>query len=188
MDWNRHLVKGPAIGAAALAAGLMLGVCACSPGSSTSQSSAAPAPPPTSASASSAAAVATGTASAAGTGGAGSVDANVVLDDCSNVAIVEPPTYTPTCADEGFVLNGIHWASWTAQQATGTAMATVKLCQPSCAAGGTGTYPVSFVFSGSATDPNDQNATTYITFTATYTGPQPPGAGPSQTFQVGPNG
>ena len=188
MAWNSHLVKGPAAGTAALAAGLLLGVAACSPGSSSPQGSAAPAPPPTSASAASAAAVSTSAANGSGNGGTGSVDANVVLDDCSNVAIVEPPTYTPTCADEGYVLNSINWTSWTAQQATGTAMATVKLCQPSCAAGGTGTYPVSFVFSGSATDPNDPNATTYMTLTATYTGPQPPGAGPSQTFQVGPNG
>ena len=101
---------------------------------------------------------------------------------------MEPSSYTPSCADGSYVLNNIQWTSWTAEQATGTATAAINLCQPTCAAGTTSNYPVSIVFSGSATDPNDQTATTYITLTATYTGAQPPGAGSARTFQVGSNG
>lgn len=101
---------------------------------------------------------------------------------------MEPSSYTPSCADSSYVLNNIQWTTWTAQQATGTATAAVNLCQPTCAAGTTGNYPVSIVFSGTATDANDPTATTYITLTATYTGAPPPGAGASRTFQVGGNG
>jgi hypothetical protein len=40
-------------------------------------------------------------------------------------------------------------------------------------------------FDGQATDPLDQSLQTYMTLTVSYTGTRPPGAGPSQTFQVG---
>jgi hypothetical protein len=184
MDWNRHHVKGLGTGVAALAAGLLLGVSACSTGSSSSHDSVVP----VTTSASGAAPVSTATTSGSGSGGAGSVDENVVLDDCNHVGIVEPSSYTPACADGGYVLNSIQWATWTADQATGTAMAAVNLCQPTCAAGAKGNYPVSIVFSGSVTDSGNPNASTYKTLTATYAQAQPPGAGASRTFQVGPNG
>jgi hypothetical protein len=92
------------------------------------------------------------------------------------------------CIDGSYVLNNIQWTSWTAQQATGTAIAAVNDCNPNCAAGSTGDYPVSIEFDGQATDASDPAAQTYITLTVTYTGAQPPGAGPSRTFQVGNNG
>jgi hypothetical protein len=200
MDWNRHLVYGRGITVAALAAGLTFGVSACSPGASSSSSSTPAATPASGAAttpastattappATNAAPVSTSTSSGTGNGGTGSVDQNVVLDDCNNVGIVEPSTYTPTCADATYVLNSIHWTTWTAQQASGNATAAVNDCNPNCAAGTTGNYPVYIEFDGQATDPSDPTAQTYMTLTVSYTGSRPPGAGPSQTFKVGNNG
>ncbi len=44
---------------------------------------------------------------------------------------VEPSTWTPT-NDGSFVLSGIHWSSWGAYRATGTATAASRSCWGSC--------------------------------------------------------
>ena len=96
MDWNRHLVKGPSPATTPAAA-----PATSSAPASTPASSAVPAPVPA--------------PSGNGNSGAASVDQNVVLDDCNNVGIVEPSSYTPSCADSSYVLNNIQWTTWTAQ-------------------------------------------------------------------------
>ena len=46
------------------------------------------------------------------------------------------------CADAGVILDGLTWATWTSDRATGAGTVHANLCDPSCAAGKEYTGPV----------------------------------------------
>lgn len=115
---------------------------------------------------------------------AAGADSSVVLQDCSFKPVVEPKTWTETCADYGFVLQNLDWASWAAGRATASGTAFVKLCQPNCAEGGSGTYPIRVVFSGSVPVKGHPGLQRYTGYTVTFTHAVPPGYKATQTFQM----
>jgi hypothetical protein len=51
------------------------------------------------------------------------------------------------CADSGIGIQDLDWTSWTAAAATGTGLLWENLCDPSCAAGTYGHYPVAVTLS-----------------------------------------
>ncbi len=55
---------------------------------------------------------------------------------------IQPSGITLACADNGWGVEDMTWTSWTALAAVGHGLFWDKLCQPSCAAGKIGTYPV----------------------------------------------
>jgi len=54
--------------------------------------------------------------------------------DCES-AVYKPKSITLTCADGGWSLQQITWASWTEKGAEGTGTFRENLCEPSCAEG-----------------------------------------------------
>ena len=91
-----------------------------------------------------------------------------MLVTCQQTAVQEPGTFQYACADDGIGLQDMHWTLWGIGRATGYGMEWEKLCQPNCAEGKIGYYPVSVVLSGDA-PVNGQSAVRYITLTVTYT-------------------
>jgi hypothetical protein len=69
-----------------------------------------------------------------------------VIADCGSAPphrlSIRPSSITLACADNGWGIQDLTWTSWTPSAATGHGMFWDKLCQPSCAAGQIGTYPV----------------------------------------------
>jgi hypothetical protein len=55
---------------------------------------------------------------------------------------IRPPAITLACADNGWGVEDVTWTGWTTSAATGHGMFWDKLCEPSCASGKIGTYPV----------------------------------------------
>jgi hypothetical protein len=58
----------------------------------------------------------------------------LVYGDCKD-ATVEPAEIVLTCADYGWVLEGLHWMTWTAAEATAVGTFVYNDCVPYCAAG-----------------------------------------------------
>ena len=61
---------------------------------------------------------------------------------CGRGLTDRPKLVVFACADFGYYVSDIQWSSWGGRRAFGTGMATAKTCMPSCAAGGTDTFPV----------------------------------------------
>jgi hypothetical protein len=57
-----------------------------------------------------------------------------VYGDCDTPS-VEPSEIVLTCADYGWVLDDLHWSSWTASEATAVGTFVYNDCDPYCAAG-----------------------------------------------------
>jgi hypothetical protein len=53
-----------------------------------------------------------------------------------------PSAITLACADNGWGVEEMTWTSWTTSAATGHGTFWDKLCEPSCASGKIGTYPI----------------------------------------------
>ena len=58
----------------------------------------------------------------------------VVYGDCKTPS-VEPSEIVLTCADYGWILEGLHWSSWTASQAGAIGTFVYNDCKPNCAEG-----------------------------------------------------
>jgi hypothetical protein len=69
-----------------------------------------------------------------------------VAADCASASphqmSTQPSSITLACADNGWGVQDLTWTSWTTSAAAGYGMFWDKLCQPSCAAGKIGSYPV----------------------------------------------
>ncbi len=63
------------------------------------------------------------------------------------LAVVRPRSIVVACADANFYLTRMHWATWTASGATGTAVGHQNDCTPNCAAGHFHTYPATVTLS-----------------------------------------
>ena len=59
---------------------------------------------------------------------------DVLTWDCES-AVYKPESITLTCADGGWSLQQVTWASWTEKGAEGTGTFRENLCEPSCAEG-----------------------------------------------------
>ena len=74
-----------------------------------------------------------------------------VVADCTSAPpyrlSIRPSAIALACADNGWGVEDMTWTSWTASAAAGHGMFWDKLCQPSCAAGKIGTYPVAVTLS-----------------------------------------
>jgi hypothetical protein len=102
-----------------------------------------------------------------------------VVADCTSAPpyglTVRPGSVTLACADNGVGVEYMSWTAWTASTATGHGSFWLKLCQPSCAAGSTGTYPATVTLSdvqASAEGP------WFSRMTVTWTGARPPASTP----------
>jgi hypothetical protein len=69
-----------------------------------------------------------------------------VIADCGSAPphrlTIRPSGITLACADNGWGVQDLTWTSWTPSAAAGHGMFWDKLCQPNCATGKIGTYPV----------------------------------------------
>jgi len=87
------------------------------------------------------------------------------------------------CADAGLGVEHMAWNSWTASAATGQGKLWEKLCQPNCAEGKIGTYPVAVTLSqvrSSASGP------WFGRLSVSWEGQRPPGSTPSSFALFGP--
>jgi hypothetical protein len=73
--------------------------------------------------------------------GAANNDLRVYVSNCIE-QVYKPKTITLACADAGFVVSKIKYASYGAKTAAGTGTAVVNTCDPSCVAGKSLKYPV----------------------------------------------
>jgi hypothetical protein len=58
----------------------------------------------------------------------------LVYGDCKTASL-EPSEIVLTCADYGWILEALHWSSWTASQATAVGTFVYNDCTPNCAEG-----------------------------------------------------
>jgi hypothetical protein len=114
-------------------------------------------------------------ASSAGPASAGPAASGVgVIADCivaPHGLTIRPAAITLACADNGLGLENLTWASWTAASATGRGTLRENLCQPSCADGKTGTYPVAVILSAVRIS---SQGPWFSRVTFTWTGTRPP--------------
>jgi hypothetical protein len=107
-----------------------------------------------------------------------------VLVTCQEALAKEPGTFQYACADDGIGLQDMHWTAWGVGRAAGYGTEWENLCQPNCADGKIGHYPVTVVLSGDA-QVSGQSAVRYTTLTVTFTSPaRPPyyGSGGQVTY------
>ena len=80
-----------------------------------------------------------------------------VVADCTSALpyrlSIRPSAIALACADNGWGVEDMTWTSWTASAAAGHGLFWDKLCQPSCAAGKIGTYPVAVTLSAVKASP-----------------------------------
>jgi hypothetical protein len=97
----------------------------------------------------------------------------VVADCNSSLRLsVEPAIISLACADYGWGVERMTWASWSGTIATGEGTFWEKLCQPNCAEGKIGTYPVSVTLSAVKASPHGR---WFSRLTVTWPGARPPG-------------
>jgi hypothetical protein len=119
------------------------------------------------------AASAAGAVPAAVTAAAAKTPHYVVLD-CAGKPAVRPAAYTVTCADDGTGLEHLHWAGWTAHQASGAGFFYQNDCTPDCAAGTVIQYPAKVAFTGSDPVTGHSAERRYTRLKVVFTGRRPP--------------
>jgi hypothetical protein len=109
-----------------------------------------------------------------------------VVADCTSALpyrlSLRPAAIALACADNGWGVEDMTWTSWTASVATGHGMFWDKLCEPSCAAGKIGTYPVAVTLSAAKTSPRGQ---WFSLLTVTWEAAKPPRPAPG-SFRLTP--
>jgi hypothetical protein len=88
---------------------------------------------------------------------------------------VRPGSVTLACADDGLGVEDMTWASWSSSAATGQGRFWEKLCQPNCAEGKTGTYPVTVTLS---VVKSSASGAWFSRLSVTWQGQRPPGTIP----------
>lgn len=66
---------------------------------------------------------------------------------CAGKTTVRPSSYVLACADANTYFTSVHWTTWTARSATGTATLVQNNCTPTCAAGKFLKYPAKLTLS-----------------------------------------
>jgi hypothetical protein len=111
------------------------------------------------------------------------------LPDCLGHPQVRPHEVVFACADDGFGVDHLTWATWGGAQAIGLGSAYANDCKPTCVAGHVHRYQAVLIASGLQHCPNGASA--YLTVTYAFIGrsPFPPGSSgttsPRQTFRCG---
>ncbi len=103
-----------------------------------------------------------------------------VVADClssANLLSVRPAIITLACADNGWGVEKMTWASWSTSAAMGHGTFWEKLCKPNCATGKIGTYPVTVTLSAVRTSPGGP---WFSILTVTWDGNRPPNPTPSR--------
>jgi hypothetical protein len=107
-----------------------------------------------------------------------------VVADCAAAAPYplsrEPVSITLACADAGIGVQDMLWTSWTTTAATGTGLLWEKLCEPDCATGKIGYYPVDVTLSAVRTSAKGQ---WFSALTVSWQGSRPPNTTPD-TFTL----
>jgi hypothetical protein len=107
-----------------------------------------------------------------------------VIADCTSAPphrlSVRPAAITIACADDGLGVQDMAWTSWTASAATGQGTLWEKLCQPNCAEGKIGHYPVTVTISAVRTS---KQGPWFSTLTISWDGTRPPNSTPD-SFQL----
>jgi hypothetical protein len=109
-----------------------------------------------------------------------------VAADCASASphrlSSRPSSITLACADNGWGVQDLTWTSWTSSAAAGHGMFWDKLCQPSCAAGTIGSYPVTVRLSSVKTS---ARGPWFSRLTLTWRGARPPRPAPDR-FRLSP--
>jgi len=79
------------------------------------------------------------------------------------------------CADDGLGVEDMTWNDWTASAAAGQGRLWEKLCQPNCAEGKIGTYPVAVALSAVR---SSSSGPWFSRLTVAWKGRRPPGTLP----------
>lgn len=120
------------------------------------------------------------------TGTAASVTARG-LPDCLGHPQVRPHAVVFACADDGFGVDRLSWATWGGAQAIGLGSAYANDCKPTCVAGHVHRYPVVLIASGTQRCPNGASAYRTVTYAFIGRSPFPPSSSgttsPRQTFR-----
>jgi hypothetical protein len=95
-----------------------------------------------------------------------------------------PSVVVLACADDGLGVQNMTWTTWAAAAATGEGKFWQKLCQPNCATGKLGYYPVAVMLSSVRTS---SQGPWFSRLTVTWEGSRPPGSTPD-TFSLPPPG
>jgi hypothetical protein len=93
---------------------------------------------------------------------------------CDLKGQVMPTQYVLACGDGNAGLNGLHWASWTPQLASGYGTYFVNDCKPDCAAGHFHSYPALALLWGSGGVAGHPAQRRYTQVTLVFTGARPP--------------
>jgi hypothetical protein len=86
-----------------------------------------------------------------------------------------PSVIVLACADDGLGVQNLTWTTWAAAAATGEGKLWQKLCQPNCATGKLGYYPVAVMLSSVRTS---SQGPWFSRLTVTWEGSRPPGSTP----------
>jgi hypothetical protein len=109
-----------------------------------------------------------------------------VAADCASASphrlSTRPSSITLACADNGWGVQDLTWTSWTSSAAAGHGRFWDKLCQPSCAAGTIGSYPVTVRLSAVETS---ARGPWFSRLTLTWRGARPPRPAPD-SFRLTP--
>jgi hypothetical protein len=111
-----------------------------------------------------------------------------VVADCigaPGALATKPGAIVLACADNGLGVQRITWTSWTATGATGRGTLWEKLCQPNCAEGKIGYYPVQVTLSDARASASGQ---WFRSVALTWGSPAPPAPLPPGTYQLLPPG
>jgi len=102
-----------------------------------------------------------------------------VLADCVSAPphrlSVRPASIALACADNGWGVESVTWTGWMASAAMGQGTFWEKLCQPNCASGKIGTYPVLVTLSVVKTS---SQGPWFSRLTVTWRATQPPNPTP----------
>jgi hypothetical protein len=108
------------------------------------------------------------------------------LPDCQGNSVFQPKRVTIACGDGNFFVESLGWTGWGASFAAGVGTGKMNDCQPNCAAGHFGNYPVVLIVSGKQTCPNGQPAYEKVTYAFVGRSPFPQNAhgtaGPTRDF------
>lgn len=96
-----------------------------------------------------------------------------VVLTCTGKAVTAPSTWTPYCADEGVVLGGMHWTSWTGHLASGYGTVIENDDYPTAAQGKIYKVPALVTLWGRAPARNHPGEDTYTQMTLIFPGQRP---------------
>jgi hypothetical protein len=102
------------------------------------------------------------------------IQRGAVMVDCLGRPQTRPSSFILTCADAGDDLTALHWVSWGASQAFGTATEKINNCTPDCADGKFVSYPALIALWRPEPLPGHPGVLYFTRITRIYTANRPP--------------